>query len=166
MILLKRPYKPVMYTGLSASFNVYGRSFKNLEAVYLSGAPLFNTSFYNPFSATPRLSALYSGFNGVRLLSSQYTTNYDNTITINIPSPARIGYIDVIAQNPAGYGKLTQYVIKELYSGTQNLSTLRPWSQGVQVLSGIDLTIGVENQMLAIDGDFLITITGDNIVSI
>lgn len=166
MILLKRPYKPVMYTGLTASFNVYGRSFKGLEAVYLSGAPLLNTTFHNPFSAVPKLSATYPGFNGVKLLSSQYVTNYDNTITINIPAPARLGYIDVIAQNPAGYGKLTQYVIKELYSGTQSLSTLRPWSRGVQVLSGIDITIGVENQMLAINGDFLITIAGDNIVSI
>jgi len=166
MILLKRPYTPIMYTGLSATFNVYGRSFQKLEAVYLSGGPLLNTTFHNPFSAVPKLSAIYPGFNGVKLLSSQYTTNFDNTITLNIPAPARLGYIDVIAQNPAGYGRLTRYTIKELYNGTQPLSALRPWVNGVRVLSGSEVIIGVDNQMLTIDGDLLITIAGDNIVTL
>lgn len=166
MILLKKPYQPVMYTGLSATFNVYGRSFTRLQAVYLSGVPLLNTTFHNPFSAVPKLSAQYPGFNGYKLPQSAYTTNFDNTITINIPAPAKLGYIDVIVQNPAGYGKLTQYVVKQLYSNVQDLSTLRPWSQGVKVLSGTEIVIGVENQILTINGDNLITISGDNIVSI
>jgi len=168
MIILKKPYKPIMFPGLSATFNVYGKSFMKLEAVYLSGAPLDNVTFYNPFSAVPKLSGLYPGFNGVMLPVAYYTTNFDNIITITIPAPVRSGYINVIAQNPAGYGVLTQFVIKELYSDTQTLQELRPWSSGVQVISAVFVppVPEVENQMLSITGEDLITISGDNIVII
>ena len=153
-----------MFTGLSAIFNVYGKSFTRLNAVYLSGTPITNSTFYNPFSAVPRLSANYPGFSGYKLSPSEYTTNFDNTITINIPAPSATGYIDVIAQNPAGYGILTQYVIKELYNNILTQEQLRPWFSGVQVLSGVKGA--VVDYIFAIDGDSLITISGDDIVSI
>ena len=151
-----------MFTGLSATYNVYGKSFMRLNAVYLSGAPLSGTTtLYNPFSSVPKLSAHYPPFTAYKLLSSEYSTNFDNTITIKIPPPVASGYIDVIAQNPAGYGTLTRFVIKELYSGTQTQQQLRPWSDGIVVyLSGDDSNI------LGIDGSFLVTISGDNIVEI
>jgi len=161
MILLKKPYRPLMFTGLSAAFNVYGRSFVRLEAVYLSGAPVANTTFYNPFSAVPKLSAHYQGFTAYKLLSSDYSTNFDNTITIKVPAPISSGYIDVIAQNPAGYGTLTQFVIKEPYSGAQTQQQLRPWSEGVVVYLS-----GDNSNILAIDGSFLVTISGEYIVQI
>ena len=107
-----------------------------LQAVYLSGVPLSGTTFYNPFSAVPKLSANNPGFTAYRLLSTEYSTNFDNTLVINVPPPVSAGYIDVIAQNPAGYGKLTQYAVKYLYSGEQTQLELRPWSSGVSVLSG------------------------------
>lgn len=150
-----------MFTGLSATYDVYGRSFMRLNAVYLSGAPVANTTFYNPFSSVPKLSAHYPAFTAYKLSSSEYTTNFDNTITIKVPAPIQAGYIDVIGQNPAGYGTLTRFVIKELYSGTQTQQQLRPWSDGIVVyLSGNDSNI------LGIDGSFLVTISGDNIVEI
>ena len=136
MILLKKPYTPVTYVGLSATFNVYGKSFMQLQAVYLSGRPLSGTTLYRPFSAIPKLSAVYPSFTAYKLLSSNYSTNFDNTLTINVPPPISAGYIDVIVQNPAGYGKLTQYVVKYPYSGVQTQLELRPWSSGVSVLSG------------------------------
>lgn len=136
MTLLKKPYTPLAFVGLSAAFNVYGKSFMGLNAVYLSGAPLSGTTLYNPFSGVPKLSATYPGFTAYKLLSSDYTTNFDNTITVKVPAPVRAGYIDVIAQNPAGYGALTRFVIKDLYTGLQSLSVLRPWSSGIHVLSG------------------------------
>ena len=166
MILLKKPYKPVMFPGVSATFNVYGRSFYKLDAVYLSGAPLSQTTFHNPFSAIPSLSAKYPGFNAYRLPTTAYTSNNDNTITINIPAPVRLGYIDVIAQNRAGYGALTQYVIKEVSTGLPDLITQRPWAYGVQVLSGVGIQTTPDNQIFAINGDILVTIAGDNIVGI
>lgn len=161
MTFLRKPYKPIMYTGIPASYNVYGKSFMQLNAVYLSGTPLSGTTFHNPFSAVPKLSAHYPGFIAYKLPSSDYSTNFDNTITIKVPAPVQPGYIDVIAQNPGGYGRLTQYVVKYLYSGEQTQQQLRPWSDGVVVyLSGDDSNI------LSIDNSFLVTISGDYIVEI
>jgi hypothetical protein len=137
MILLKKPYTPVVFTSASKTFNVYGRSFFRVTNVYLSGYPYENQTFYNPFSALPKLSANYPGFFGVKLSSTQYQSNNDNTVTFTMPSATRAGYVDIIVENPAGYGKLTQYVIKEPYSGTQTQLELRPWSSGVKVLSGV-----------------------------
>jgi hypothetical protein len=156
-----------MFTGLSASFNVYGKSFMKLQSVYLSGVPVANTTLHNPFSAVPKLSARYPEFTAYKLLSSEYTTNFDNTITIVVPTPIQAGYIDVIAQNQAGYGTLTQYVIKDTYPGLLTQQQLRPWSSGVQVISAdANITPEIENQILSITGDDLVTISGDNIISI
>lgn len=125
------------YVGLSAAFKVTGKSFYAIQAVYLSGYPYDNTTLYNPFSGVPRLSANYPGFNAVKLLSSQYESNNENTIVFTMPSASRPGYVDIIIQNPAGYGTLTKYVIKELYTGTLTQQELRPWSSGIRVLSGV-----------------------------
>jgi hypothetical protein len=163
MILLKKPYTPVVFTSASKSFNVYGKSFFKVTNVYLSGYPYQNQTFYNPFSALPKLSAHYPGFFGVKLLSSAYNSNNDNTITFTMPSATRAGYVDIIVENPAGYGKLTQYVIKEPYSGTQTQLELRPWSSGVKVLTGVELP---DLRVFTITGDILVTIGDDNIVQI
>lgn len=165
MNFLSKPYTPVVFTSATKSFNVYGKSFFNVQAVYLSGTPYTNQTFYNPFSAVPKLSAQYPGFFGVKLSSTQYSTNFDNTITFTMPSATRAGYVDIIVQNPAGYGKLTQYVVKYLYDNTQTQLELRPWSLGIKVLSGIETGIPA-GQIYTISEDILITILGDNIVEI
>lgn len=131
----KVPLRPITYVGVSTNFKVTGRSFYKVQAVYLSGYPYEDTTFFNPFSSVPRLSATYPGFTGIKLLPSQYTSNNENTITFTMPSASRPGFVDIIVQNPAGYGTLTQYVIKELYTGSLPLSTLRPWYQGITTLS-------------------------------
>lgn len=164
MTFLKKPYTPVVFTSATKEFNVYGKSFMRLEAVYLSGFPYEGQTFYNPFSAVPKLSAQYPGFFGVKLLSSSYQSNNNNTITFTMPSATRAGYVDIIVQNPAGYGKLTQYVVKYLYSGEQTQLELRPWSSGVKVLSGVEVPLVPEGQVYSINGDIFVTITGDNIV--
>ena len=137
MNFLSKPYTPVAFTSATKSFNVYGKSFFRVTNVYLSGLPYTSQTFYNPFSAVPKLSAQYPGFLGVKLLSSSYQSNNDNTITFTMPSATRAGYVDIIVQNPAGYGKLTQYVVKYLYDNTQTQLELRPWSSGIKVLSGV-----------------------------
>jgi len=137
MILLKKPYTPIAFTSASPTFNVYGKSFFRVTNVYLSGHPYQNQTFYNPFSGVPKLSATYTGFFGVKLLSSAYTSNNNNTITFTMPSATRAGYVDIIVENPAGYGKLTQYVIKDVYGTSLTQLELRPWSSGVKVLTGV-----------------------------
>lgn len=135
MTFLTKPYTPVAFTSATKSFNVYGKSLYQITNVYLSGIPYTNQTFYNPFSAVPKLSANYPGFFGIKLLSSEYQSNNDNTITFTMPSASEIGYVDIIVQNPAGYGKLTQYVVKNLYDNTQTQLELRPWSNGIKVLN-------------------------------
>lgn len=159
MILLRKPYKPIVYTSEIKTFNVYGKSFRNVTAVYLSGTPYSNQTFYNPFSALPKLSAQYPGFYGVKLLPSDYQSNNTNTITFTMPSASRAGFVDVVVENPAGYGTLTQYVVKYLFppeSLTQE--ELRPWCFGIEVKS--------TDQIYSIDGDILVTIAEeDNIIT-
>jgi hypothetical protein len=161
----KIPLRPLTFTGQFSNFTVTGRSFYEIQAVYLSGYPYENTTFFNPFSSIPRLSATYPGFNAVKLLSSQYLSNNDNTITFTMPSATRPGYVDIIVQNQAGYGTLTQYVIKELYTGSMPLSTLRPWSLGIKVLSSVEVSVPA-GQIYTISDDLLVTISNDNIVQI
>jgi hypothetical protein len=192
-IFLKKPYTPVVSTSAAGNFNVYGKSFFRVTNVYLSGYPYENQTFYSPFSSVPKLSASYPGFFGVKLLSSQYTTNNENTITFTMPSATRAGYVDIIVENPAGYGALTQYVIKYPYSGTQSQLELRPWSLGVKVLTGVEIVypenllytlnglsgIGTfddkgiitfnilpSSQMFSVTNDVLVTVHGDNILTI
>jgi hypothetical protein len=139
MSYLKKPYTPVVFTSATKTFNVYGKSFFNVTNVYLSGYPYNNQTFYNPFSSVPKLSASYPGFFGIKLPPSAYTTNNQNTITFTMPSATREGLVDIIIENPAGYGTLTQYVIRYPYSGEQSQLELRPWSDGIKVLSGVEV---------------------------
>lgn len=98
------------YTNLSSSstFNLYGKSFFNVTNVYVSGAPFINQStFFNPFSSIPSLSSNNPGFYAVPL--TDFISNNDNALTFTMPSAVKAGNIDVIIQNPAGYGTLVQY---------------------------------------------------------
>jgi len=103
------PYTSLLST--SNVYNLYGQSFFDITNVYVSGAPFTGTdTFYNPFSGYPTLSTNYPGFTAVQLLSSQYTVNNDSYIQFTMPPPFYPGNIDIIVQNQAGYGTLTQYV--------------------------------------------------------
>jgi hypothetical protein len=167
MSYLKKPFTPVVFTSASKTFNVYGKSFFKITNVYLSGNPYENQTFYSPFSGSPKLSATYPGFFGIKLLSSAYITNNINTITFTIPPATRAGFVDIIIENPAGYGTLTQYVVKDLYTEEQTQLELRPWSLGVKVLTGVEMSQQIfDYQIYTITGDLLITINGDNIFEI
>jgi hypothetical protein len=193
MILLKKPYTPVVFTSATKTFNVYGISLYKITNVYLSGYPYENTTFYNPFSGVPKLSANYPGFYGVKLLSSAYTSNNQNTINFIMPSATRSGYVDIIVENLAGYGTLTQYAVKETYSNTQPLSSINPWAQGIIVKSAPDIILpdtllytfsglsgiytfdgkGIMTfgstpvtEIITLNNNFLITIDGNSIITI
>jgi hypothetical protein len=167
MILLKKPYLPLIFTGESKSFSVYGKSFFKVTNVYLSGLPYSNTTLFNPFSSVPRLSALYPEFYAIKLPTTAYTSNNDNTVTFTMPSASSGGFVDIIVENQAGYGALTRYAIKSTYnpyvSGTAEYEAyqpyIRPWSQGVLVVR--------DEVMYSLDSyTQLVTISGENIVGI
>jgi hypothetical protein len=144
MILLKKPYLPIAYIGETKTFNVYGKSFFDIKNVYLRGFPYtFQQTLFNPFSAVPRLSAYYPSFRAIKLDKSQYSTNNDNILTFTMPSADRGGFVDIIIENRAGYGALTQYVIKDTFNPYTTSDPaydayepyVRPWSQGIKVVS-------------------------------
>lgn len=78
-----------------------------------------NISWYDPASGNPTISALYTGFSGIQLDS--WAAVSDNVLTFVMPSAVDAGYIDVIAFNEAGYGKLTVDAIRP---------TLNPYVSG------------------------------------
>jgi hypothetical protein len=106
------------YTTVSSSdtFALYGKSFFNITNVYLSGNRIFNSTFYNPFSAVPRLSAAYPGFYGTRLLSSAFISNNEDVVTFTMPSASLPGKVDIILQNEAGYGSLIKYGFRTTFN--------------------------------------------------
>jgi len=131
------------YTTVSAynTFAVYGKSFFNVTNVYLSGNTNFNSTFYNPFSAVPRLSAFYPGFNGTKLLSSTYISNNDDVLTFTMPSASLPGKVDIIIQNDAGYGSLVKYGYRNTFNpyltSMSEYSTFKNYQP--PFLSGIDV---------------------------
>ena len=102
----KKIKKPWVDIGESKSFNVAGKSFFRITGVYLSGSPgVFpNTTFFNPFSASSKLSASYVGISGIQLNSVNYFFNGDSQMTFTCPSALSAGYVDIILQNDAGWG--------------------------------------------------------------
>jgi hypothetical protein len=98
------------------TFTLYGKSFFNVTNVYLSGNTNFNTTFINPFSSVPRLSALYPGFNGVEIPSDTFLSNNQDVITFTMPSAVNAGKVDIFVRNEAGYGSLTEHTPKHTFN--------------------------------------------------
>jgi hypothetical protein len=132
---------PLIKLGESKSFTIFGKSFLKVTAVYLSGHPYENTTFYNPFSAIPKLSAQNPGFYALKLGPSQYQINANRSFTINVPPPTRLGNIDVLLQNEAGWGNLSRFVITNTINPYPVGHPLRnswtpyekPWKDGILV---------------------------------
>ena len=115
-----------MYTtivcGFSASKVLHGYSFDSVTDVMLSctdNSPLFiNTSGLTSVSAfnfdtVSGLSAIYPEVSGYVITtdaaspSGIYTLNNYNRMSIEFPTVTATGVVDVIAINPAGYGKFS-----------------------------------------------------------
>jgi hypothetical protein len=143
MISLGKITTPIISIGESKNFTVYGKSFLKVSAVYLSGNAFDSSTFFNPFSAIPKLSAQNPGFYALKLNPSQYSFNTNRQLTITIPPPTKIGFIDIILQNEAGWGKLSSFVIKNTINPYPTEHPLRsswepyekPWKDGIKVVS-------------------------------
>ena len=96
--------------GETKQFDVWGAGFERITNVYLSGAPLSSIStLQNPFSSSS-LSAEYTPFTAVKLLTSQWFFDRDSYMTFAMPSATSAGYVDIVVENSVGYGTLTQNV--------------------------------------------------------
>ena len=129
--------------GKNQQFFVFGSGFKELRSVYLSGAPLSSMStFQNPFSAMPSLSAEHTGFSAVRLPTSKWSTNYDNFLSFIMPSASIPGKIDLILENTGGWDTLTNNVRLNDYDpfiALPSLSSLEFEPYQFPFLSGIEI---------------------------
>ena len=132
-----------------------GRSFFNITNIYLSA---YNSNILNqpqtykdPFSKSSRLSSLFLGFSGLEV------TNYakvisNKIITLELPNFFNdSGYFDIIVQNEAGYGILSndsRVPFLSTYNGAIDIQ--RPCVNGVsvnnyvQLSSELDLEGGVQ----------------------
>jgi hypothetical protein len=145
---------PFVYTEEIKTFTVYGKSFYNITNVYLSGDVFSETTFFNPFSSVPNLSGKFPGFTAVKLPITSFETNNDNRITFTTVSANSPGFIDVIVENEAGYGALTQYIVK-----IPNSTYIKPWSKGIKVFEP-------NLQLITIDEEDILTISGEPMLSI
>jgi hypothetical protein len=115
MVIINRLKPPQINIGETKTFRLVGKSFFRVENVFLSGFPYEDTTVQAPFSGVPKLSAKYPSFTGIQLLSSSWVSNNSNTLTFTVPSAQRVGYVDVIVQNPAGYGSFLTYAIRNVH---------------------------------------------------
>jgi len=142
MIFLGKITTPVLHVGETKKFTVYGKSFLKVTAVYLSGNTYDNFTLFNPFSAVPKLSAKNPEFYALKLNPLQYSFNTERQLTIIVPPPTKIGFIDIILQNEAGWGKLSSFVIKNTINPYPNNHPMRsswqpyekPWKDGIMVV--------------------------------
>ena len=113
-----QPSLVVPYTATAGSlqqFVIYGAGFTKLNNLYLSGEPVdsFSTT-QNPFSSVPDLSAAYPAFNGYKVPEFLWTYDGDISATFTMPSGTAPGLMDIILEGPIGYGKLTDFVRRNL----------------------------------------------------
>ena len=114
---------------------VKGKPFFNLKNIYLSASneQMFDgITLYDPFSSVLKLSAKNLPFNGVKIPIFTYLENY---ISFTLPqTPKTEGYFDIIVENEAGYGKLTQgSIIPFLSAYNGDIVTQKPCISGIRV---------------------------------
>ena len=130
-------------------FEIWGTGFHKTTNVYLSGYPLLTKSrLHNPFFSVPSLSAENPSFSAVKLEPSEWSFSGPDSIMFTMPSANELGFVDVILENLAGYGKLTQNVkvntFNPYFSSSPEYSTYVPYQ--VPYLSGIKVLPPVESK--------------------
>lgn len=134
------PYKAIAFqsplSGNAINVNVFGKSFFDVTNVYVSAsnfAMFDNITYFNPFSAIGSLSAKYPAFYGIVIPT--FTLFNENFLTFELPElPNTTGFLDIIVENEAGYGKLTvdsKLPFISSWSGATNLQF--PYISGFQV---------------------------------
>jgi len=135
---------------------VYGDMLNFTTNVYVSGSPgvflpaptglpVSETSgkyvfWHDPFVNEPKLSAMYPGFSGIEIESWQAKS--DTELWFMMPSAVGAGFIDIIIQNDAGLGYLTQDSVRPtmnpypeaLPEHDTYVEYQFPWVNGVKVI--------------------------------
>jgi hypothetical protein len=140
-----QPYDVEPYSFTLSNFNssvptilITGRFFPNITNVYVTSQDLnifsLSASYINPFYNVEKLSANNMGFSGIDI-SNYAILNSQNYITIQLPEIFQgSGYFDIVVQNEAGFGVLSQDSLVPFissYSGAINIQ--RPCVSGIYV---------------------------------
>jgi len=141
---MSRIYPNRIYVGTNTPASsidvlVRGKLLLNLRNLYLSAsnpAMFTGTTQYNPFSACGnRIKNAYPAFEAV--LIPNFTTISDDIVVFTFPeTPKTVGYVDIIAENEAGYGKFTtDTMLPYLSSFPDSVNIQFPWTLGITVCS-------------------------------
>jgi hypothetical protein len=133
------PYKININKNIpSINIIIEGKSFLNPRSLYLSGSNISmfdQVSSYNPFiSGSDTQKNTYPSFTGI--IVPEFSVIDEKFLVFNFPQqPKTKGYVDVIMENEAGYGKLTTdsllpYVSS--FEGSQNIQV--PWISGIEII--------------------------------
>jgi hypothetical protein len=130
----------------NATIDLIGRSFWNIQNVYLSASDpnIFqgNASFFNPFSTTTNLYPTNPGFYAIVI--PVFTLANGNNIIFEIPeyifyyinqkNTNYSCYLDIIVENQAGYGLLSRDSIQYPISSWQGFTfSQNPCISGIYV---------------------------------
>lgn len=116
---------------------IKGKSFLRPRKLYLSASNemMFDCiRCFNPFiSGTNTQKNAYPPFRGI--LVPSFNVINDKFLIFNFPQqPKTIGYVDVIMENEAGYGKLTKDTVLpyiDTFDGSENIQF--PWINGIEI---------------------------------
>ena len=130
-------------TDKTTQFNVYGRGFRELKNVYLSGVPFQQLStLQNPFSANSSLSSVYKSFVAYKLPDNLWTTDNDQFVSFVMPSANNPGFADIIFENTGGWSTLTENVRINTFNpflSTNMLSSIPFTPYQLPYLSGVEI---------------------------
>jgi hypothetical protein len=132
------PYKITLNQEITAiNFTIYGKSFLNPRNLYLSASDISmfdSISSFNPFlSGTITQKNSYPPFQGI--VVPEFTVLADKVLIFNFPEqPKTTGFVDVIMENEAGYGKLTTDTLLPFISSFRGAENIQfPWISGIQI---------------------------------
>jgi hypothetical protein len=112
---------PYMIVGYPQTLTVQGYMFTRTTAVYVSAnntvynntSSLSSKTLFSPFSGTSSLTGKdfltqFPAFSGNKLDDSSWHIVDDNHMTITLPEPQAVGYVDIIIQSIGGYSLLSK----------------------------------------------------------
>jgi hypothetical protein len=118
------------------NISLFGKYFFDIRNLYISGSNdgmFTGETFFNPFSTITNLYSSNPGFNAV--IVPEFNIYTDQLMSFVLPqAPKTNGFFDIIAENEAGYGKLTTGSIRTYVSSWSGFVNQQPPSiSGVQV---------------------------------
>jgi len=125
------------YSVSTVDIFIKGKSFLRPRKLYLSASNemMFdNIRCFNPFiSGTATQKKAYPPFRGI--LVPSFNVINDKFLVFNFPQePKTIGYVDVIMENEAGYGKLTSDTLLPYISTFNESENIQfPWISGIEI---------------------------------